>query len=309
MDIKDWILVGGGLLLIAVIGHGFWLAWRGRRDTLKIDIEPNIPRGDYDDLDLLRAELPNGGARVRMSEPIEQTDLALEPVVSAAFDKPAHREPFVAQRKTQPVREPVVKHKEGQKESKARPIVPERPRERGRETARAVSQPFQTRPAEKHEKYEDHEEAIEPVAARSVPPEVIVINVLARNGAKFGGTDLMEAFLRNGLKFGDMNIFHRVQPASKEVQFSVASAVEPGTFDLSAMEVFRTPGVSFFMRMPGPGEPLEVFEDMLAVTRDVAASLGADLKDEQLSVMTSQTIQHCRARIEDFSRKRMSQRA
>ncbi len=63
------------------------------------------------------------------------------------------------------------------------------------------------------------------------------------------------------------------------------------------------------MRMPGPGQPLEVFEDMLAVTRDVAASLGADLKDEQLSVMTSQTIQHCRARIEDFSRKRMSQRA
>ncbi len=169
-----------------------------------------------------------------------------------------------------------------------------------------MPQPIQTRPAEKAA---DVEAPSEPVATRSIPPEVIVINVLARNGAKFGGTDLMEAFLRNGLKFGDMNIFHRIQPASKEVQFSVASAVEPGTFDLSAMEAFKTPGVSFFMRMPGPGEPLEVFEDMLAVTRDVAASLGADLKDEQLSVMTSQTIQHCRARIEDFSRKRMSQRA
>ncbi len=129
--------------------------------------------------------------------------------------------------------------------------MPERPRERGREPARAVPQPIQTRPAD--ETRRDHEEAIEPMASRSVPPEVIVINVLARNGAKFGGTDLVEAFLRNGLKFGDMNIFHRMQPASKEVQFSVASAVEPGTFDLSAMEVFKTPGVSFFMRMPGPG--------------------------------------------------------
>ena len=118
-----------------------------------------------------------------------------------------------------------------------------------------------------------------------------------------------EAFLRNGLKFGDMNIFHRIQPASKVVQFSVASAVEPGTFDLSAMEAFRTPGVSFFLQMPGPEEPLGVFEDMLAVTRDVAASLSADLKDEHQSVMTTQTIAHCRARIEDFSRKRMSQRA
>ena len=46
MDIKDWILVGGGLLLVAVIGHGFWLAWRGKRDTLKMDIDPNIPRDD-----------------------------------------------------------------------------------------------------------------------------------------------------------------------------------------------------------------------------------------------------------------------
>lgn len=302
MDIKDWILVGGGLLLIAVIGHGFWLAWRSRRDTLKIDIDPNIPRGDFDDLDLLRAELPNGGARVRTFEPLEQTDLALEPVVGADADRPAQaRKPIVAQRKTTPHREPVV-----QREAKARPIVPERPRDRGREAARVVPQPIQTRPAEKTA---DVEAPSEPVANRSIPPEVIVINVLARNGSKFGGTELVEAFLRNGLKFGDMNIFHRIQPASKEVQFSVASAVEPGTFDLSAMEGFKTPGVSFFMRMPGPGQPLEVFEDMLAVTRDVAASLGADLKDEQLSVMTSQTIQHCRARIEDFSRKRMSQRA
>ncbi len=103
MDIKDWILVGGGLLLVAVIGHGFWLAWRSRRDTLKIDIEPNIPRGDFDDLDLLRAELPNGGARVRMSEPIEQTDLALEPVgVGRGRQAGTAREPIVAQRKTQP---------------------------------------------------------------------------------------------------------------------------------------------------------------------------------------------------------------
>jgi cell division protein ZipA len=143
----------------------------------------------------------------------------------------------------------------------------------------------------------------------SGPSDVIVINVLARNGTKFRGADVLEAFLRNGLKYGDMNIFHRVDPASKALKFSVASAIEPGTFDLSTMENFTTPGVSFFMRLPGPDEPLQVFDDMLTVSRDVAASLGADLKDEQLSVMTTQTIQHCRSRIEDFSRKRMSQRA
>jgi cell division protein ZipA len=297
MDIKDWILIGGGLLLVAVIGHGFWLAWRGRRDTLRIDIDPNIPRDDVDPLDLLRAELPNGGARIRRIEPHEQVPLGLD------SDEPTPQKPTLRGRPIVPTRKSTP-----QREARARAIVPERSRANLRETTRATPR---SAPATRASLSGDDIE-IEPATAppkTAIPGEVIVINVLARNGAQFVGTQLLEAFLRNGLKFGDMNIFHRIQATSKEVQFSVASAVEPGTFDLSAMEAFRTPGVSFFMQMPGPDQPLEVFEDMLAVTRDVAAALGADLKDEQLSVMTSQTISHCRARIEDFSRKRMSQRA
>ena len=290
MDIKDWILIGGGLLLVAVITHGFWVAWRSRQNTLRMDIDPNVPREDIDPFDLLRAELPNGPARVRRvdSAPPEQRDLDLGS--AGAASAPHTRKPIVPERKTTTRRDP-----------KARPIVPARSQER------AGDAPTSTRSTTP-----SPDGGIEPQAGPAkptLPSEVIVINVLARNGAKFGGSDLLEAFLRNGLKFGDMNIFHRIVPGSKEVRFSVASALEPGTFDLSAIEAFRTPGVSFFMQMPGPGDPLEVFEDMLTVTRDVAASLGADLKDEQLSVMTSQTIAHCRVRIEDFSRKRMSQRA
>src|SRR5262245_14671997 len=64
MDIKDWILIGGGALLAAVIAHGFWLAWRSRRDPLKMDLDPNIPTEEADPLEPLRGELPNGGARV-----------------------------------------------------------------------------------------------------------------------------------------------------------------------------------------------------------------------------------------------------
>jgi cell division protein ZipA len=295
MDIKNWILIGGGLLLAAVVGHGFWLAWRGRRDTLRMDIDPNVPREEVDELVLLRAELPNGGARVR-SAPQEQVSFELEPdapVAERAAAGAARREPFVAQRKTMPRREPV-----------ARPLNAQRNPSRLRSAPTAQREP---RGAERVEPASPADEAPKP--AKSVPNDVIVINVLARGGAKFRGAELLDAFLRNGLKFGDMNIFHRIDPTSKVMQFSVASAIEPGTFDLSTMEEFATPGVSFFMRLPGPDEPLQVFEDMLTVSRDVAASLGADLKDEQLSVMTTQTIQHCRSRIEDFSRKRMSQRA
>ena len=104
MDIKDWILIGGGLLLVAVIGHGFWLAWRSRRDTLRMDIDPNIPRDDVDPLDLLRAELPNGGARVRKIEPHEQVPFELEPVMAeatgAAKSGQGQKAPIVPERKS-----------------------------------------------------------------------------------------------------------------------------------------------------------------------------------------------------------------
>jgi cell division protein ZipA len=48
---------------------------------------------------------------------------------------------------------------------------------------------------------------------------------------------------------------------------------------------------------------------MLGVARDIAATLDGDLKDEHKSVMTPQTVEHCRQRIAEFSRKRLSLRA
>ena len=139
--------------------------------------------------------------------------------------------------------------------------------------------------------------------------EVFVINVLARNGDAFNGADLFEVFMRNALKFRDMNIFHRLDPVNGGVRFSVANAVEPGIFDLSDMASLETPGVSLFFRLPGPDQPGEVLDDMLGVARDIGKSLGGDLKDENMSVLTGQTLSHFKQRMAEFSRKRMSMRA
>ena len=48
---------------------------------------------------------------------------------------------------------------------------------------------------------------------------------------------------------------------------------------------------------------------MLKVARDLALRLGGELKDEQRSVMTGQTVEHYRQRIAEFCRRRMSMRA
>ncbi len=303
MDIKDWILIGGGVLLAAVVGHGFWLAWKSRRAPYRLEIDPNIPKDEVDDMVLLRGELPNGGARVRPAGGPAPEQASLE----LAEAEPAKPPPTTDLGLTTERRGPV------RPSGTTRKSILDRPKPR----VPSKSPPFTSHSLSGHHAQQMSLSAEPPASKQPTaskqpvrePSEIIAINVLARGDSRMNGSDLMEVFLRNSLKFGDMNVFHRIDPTSKEVQFSVASAVEPGTFDLSAMQHFSTPGVTLFLRLPGPGKPADVFDDMLGVARDLAQSLNAELKDEQHSVMTAQTVAHCRQRISEFARKRMSQRS
>ena len=72
---------------------------------------------------------------------------------------------------------------------------------------------------------------------------------------------------------------------------------------MSTINETKVPGVSLFLQLPGPVDALEAFEDMLAVARELAQTLQGDVKDENQSVMTSQTVEHYRERIRDFARK------
>lgn len=152
----------------------------------------------------------------------------------------------------------------------------------------------------------------QPLAGANRPEarEVIVINVLAKKGGEFKGPALKKLFEACGLEHGDMDIYHRHEQAdtTSPVQFSVANAVEPGTFKPGDMPAMATPGISFFMSMPGPSNALQAFEFMLETAQCVVRNLGGELKDERRSVMTPQTIEHCRQRIREFERKQRSQR-
>jgi cell division protein ZipA len=64
MDIKSLILIAGGVMIVAVILHGVWIAWRSRRDTIRMDIIQDSLLDDPEADERFPAELPNGGARV-----------------------------------------------------------------------------------------------------------------------------------------------------------------------------------------------------------------------------------------------------
>lgn len=148
-------------------------------------------------------------------------------------------------------------------------------------------------------------------ANRPAAQEVVVINVHSRAEAGFRGADLRKLFEGCGMEFGDMDIYHRHEEpdTSSPVQFSVASAVKPGTFDPGTMDRETYEGISFFMSLPGPSDSLEAFKYMLETAQCVVSNLGGELKDERQSVMTAQTTEHCRQRIREFERKRRSVRA
>ena len=139
--------------------------------------------------------------------------------------------------------------------------------------------------------------------------ELLIVNVLAGSGKRFAGEGLVNALRSQGLRYGEMNIFHRIDPATKAKLYSVANAVESGTFDLADLNALQSPGMTFFLQLPGPDDPLRVFNEMLQAARSVATELGGEVRDEELSVLTGQATEHMRQRIADYARRRLSKRA
>ena len=124
--------------------------------------------------------------------------------------------------------------------------------------------------------------------------EPLLIYLFAPQGEHFTGEALLAAMRAQGLKFGDMNIFHRLDPATRHIRFSVANVVEPGCFDLAEISDFVSPA-GVFPATAGPDHPAEAVEDMIRIARAIADELGAVLKDEDMSVLTGQTAEHYRS--------------
>ena len=73
MDIKSLILIAGAVMIVAVILHGIYIAWRARRENLPMEIARDLIPEHFDEEARFRHELPNGGARV-----LPQSDGGLE---------------------------------------------------------------------------------------------------------------------------------------------------------------------------------------------------------------------------------------
>ena len=70
------------------------------------------------------------------------------------------------------------------------------------------------------------------------------------------------------------------------------------------MDQFSTPGVSLFLSLPIKSDSIAAYGLMAETAWTISETLGGELKDENRSVMTRQTIEHDRQRVVEYERKR-----
>ncbi|SDR81117.1 cell division protein ZipA [Pseudomonas oryzae] len=292
MDIglREWLIVIGIVVIGGILFDG-WRRMRGSKGRLKLKLDRNSANQSDEDED--QSLLGPSRVVAKHQEPsLDEHDLLDTPpargqrdddlplVDDLALDEPAES----AERFSAVDDEPELARGK------------EKPRDKNADKAekKSADKPAPTKPA------------------RDLPPveEVLVINVVARDPAGFKGPALLQNILESGLRFGDMDIFHRHESmaGNGEVLFSMANALKPGTFDLDDIDNFSTRAVSFFLGLPGPRHPKQAFDLMVAAARKLSHELDGELKDEQRSVMTAQTIEHYRQRIVEFERRSLMKR-
>ena len=135
--------------------------------------------------------------------------------------------------------------------------------------------------------------------------KLVVLHVVARRPDRLKGNGIVNLSKELDLEYDDMHVFHKKieRYSGKRSIYSVVNMVKPGTFDLSEMDEFETPGVSFVMNLPGPEEGLKAFNIMLEAAKQFADRLDGDLLDESRSMLSPQTIAHLQEDVQLFSLK------
>ncbi|WP_342228056.1 cell division protein ZipA C-terminal FtsZ-binding domain-containing protein [Rickettsiella endosymbiont of Rhagonycha lignosa] len=122
----------------------------------------------------------------------------------------------------------------------------------------------------------------------------IILQLMAPTQRPYRGYELIQTLTSAGFHYGKMNIFHfYADPLNKtELLFSLASAIEPGTFDLDNTGEIVCPGLCLFMSIHKVKSALTAFDVMWDTAQTLAQDLGGTLCDRQLLPIDDLTRYH-----------------
>lgn len=284
LELQEWLFLILGLVIVVVLAHGFWVQYFGSdRLPLKLDKrfvstapESNAGKDVID----LKAELPNGGARVVKvgTSQIPVSDPAQARVRQSAAKTPRDDPAGSTEAASRGAHDESA-HDEGAHDEGAQT------NERQADAAAAAQAPSSASDAS-------------PLTAQQ-ETLFLVLNVLG----DLSGQPLLESLMDQGFEYGEKSIFHRLDEAGYP-KISLANAVEPGIFDIASMNALTTPGVTIFMCAHECEDAPAVFEELLLAAAHLAEDLGAQLCDDRRSAVTEQTVAHLRQTVQEFQFRR-----
>lgn len=316
MDLKDWMLVVGAGLVMAVLIDAARRVQLQRRNHIRMNAKLRRDADNDDEPFNLLSELPNGGARIVRRDDLQQETSGSdpEPVAMEALVE----DDILLDGEGWPAKEPESLTVDAD-DSAFQPLadshsdtelqdisVDPAPKSLGTsesESNAGVAGETLDWLAE----IDAPEPEMQPEARlpRSIDPHVFVLNVVARDELGFAGEDVLHILLACDLRFGDMDFFHRHEQSAGRgpIQFSVANMMKPGVFDIDKMSQLRTRGLMFFVTLPGPDDMLQAFDYMHETALTVAKNLNGDVLDDTRSAITRQSLEHMRQQIRELERR------
>ena len=133
---------------------------------------------------------------------------------------------------------------------------------------------------------------------------VVSLRLVPGEGERLDAERTVQALREAGLQHGPYEIFHYCEDRNVlESGFSVANLVEPGSFDLSNISGTALPGITFFMVLPGSRDPVERFDKMVGIARELCQSLDARLLDELGNSWSIQGERYLREELIEYRRR------
>ncbi|TBR43143.1 cell division protein ZipA [Marinomonas agarivorans] len=308
-SLREWLIIIGIVIIFIILIDGFRRYRSAQKLAESDDLDPDLLLKEA----MVRRELPSGQARVMVHEP--------DPVKNAFENAKSSVDARLTELPHEMTIGPHFEQKDDLQLDELAALIPEQEIENQNEpdallslnNETAFETPYEEEEFERQYSSADIEQdtPLGTVQEKEEPQEdieeVIVINVFATAEKPFMGMELLQLVLNCGMRYGDMNIFHRHEEGFDRgrVQFSMANAIEPGTFDLDTIGENTSSGVSFFMGLPGPKNSMKAFDFMLETAQSLVRNLDGELRDERRALMSEQTIEHCRQRIRDFERRRL----
>ncbi len=133
-------------------------------------------------------------------------------------------------------------------------------------------------------------------SGQSVPRKIFAVRLAVAE--RLDGLRLLELLEVERLTHGKLGIFHRLHEGLSV--FSLASMVEPGSFDLQQMPEQYFPGVTLFMLLPGPLDGLIAFDQMMTCAQRIAHATQGVIQDERGNKLNVDLMNRLRDDVLDF---------